>query len=336
MKKFLITVWMCGLFITSCHAQNANVKLIKTFHIKSAGGWDYLAINGNKLYVSHGVQVNILDKNSGDSVSIIPHTDGVHGIAFVNDINKGFTSNGRLNNVSVFDLRTDSVIGKINTGKNPDAILYDHFSKNIYTCNGGSNDVSVIDPVTEKVIATIPVGGKPETAVSNGKGQLYVNIEDKNEIVKINTTTYKAENHWTLKTGEGPTGLAFDSLSNRLFSACDNGQLIVMNAATGNVVAKVPIGEGCDGDVFDPVTKTIYTSNGEGSVTVINEIGADSYKVEGTVKTKRGARTITMDHDTNLIYLPAADFEEKKPTDPENQRPKMMAGTFQVLVYQIN
>jgi YVTN family beta-propeller protein len=334
MKTAFITFCIYSLLVTSCSAQNKNIKLVQTFHIASAGGWDYLAVNSNKLYVSHGLQVNILDKSSGDSIGVIAHTDGVHGIAFVNSINKGFTSNGRLNNVSVFDLATDSVTSQISTGKNPDAILYDHFSKNIYTCNGGSNDVTVIDPVTKKVIATIPVGGKPETAVSNGKGTLYVNIEDKNEVVKINTTTYKVENHWTLKTGEGPTGLAFDSISNRLFSACDNNLLIVLDAASGKVVAKVPIGEGCDGDVFDPASKTIYTSNGEGTMTVINEVGADNYKVAETVKTKRGARTITMDYATKLIYLPTADFEEKKPTDPENQRPKMIAGTFQVLVYQ--
>ncbi len=232
--KELISFCSClALAITSC-AQKPGYKIVKTFHIASPGSWDYLAVNNNRLYVSHGTQVNILDKNSGDSLGVIDSTTGVHGIAFINSLNKGFTSNGRLNNVTVFDLKTDSVTGYIATGQNPDAIMYDEFSKKIYTCNGRSNDVSVIDPVSEKVVATIPVWGKPEIAVADGNGKLFVNIEDKNEVVEIDAKTNAVLNHWPLKGGEEPTGLAFDKTTNRLFAGCDK-LLVVLDAFSLNV-----------------------------------------------------------------------------------------------------
>lgn len=330
---FLLTILVTFLCIVLQAQDNKAYHILKTFHIKSAGGWDYLAIGpgNNRLYVSHGTQVNILNKTTGDSIGVIENTTGVHGIAFDKSQNKGFTSNGRLNNVTVFDLATNAVISQITTGENPDAILYEPFSNKIITCNGRSKDLSVIDPVEGKVIATIPVGGKPETAVSNEKGKMYVNIEDKNEIVVIDVKTFTVEAHWPLAPAEEPTGLAIDRKTNRLFAGCGNKLLAILNIVDGKLITTLPIGDGCDGTAFDPVTKNIFTSNGEGTMSVFHEKSADKFEAVATIVTKRGARTITVDEQTHLIYLPTADFEQPDPNNP-TARPKMIPGTFQVIV----
>ena len=313
-----------------CGQSSPSLKVIKTFHIASDGGWDYLAVGpSNKLYVSHSIQVNILDKTSGDSLGVIANTNGVHGIAFDVDNGKGYISNGRSNDVTVFDLKTDKEISRIPTGENPDAIMYDSYSKMIITCNGRSKDLSVINPQTQRVIATIPVGGKPETAVSDNAGNWFVNIEDKNEIVEVNSKSLTVGKHWSLAPAEGPTGLAIDRNSKRLFAGCDK-KLAVIDYTSGKIVTTLPIGDGCDGVAFDDRTKTIFTSNGEGTMTVIKEASADSYKVSGNVQTKRGARTITIDPATQTLYLPASDLE-KQPTAGAG-RPKSIPGSFQVLV----
>jgi YVTN family beta-propeller protein len=310
-----------------------DFKIIKTFHIQSAGGWDYIAIGpgNNRLYVSHGTQVNILDKKTGDSIGVIENTTGVHGIAFDKEHNKGFTSNGRLNTVTVFDLKTNAIIAQIPTGANPDAIMYDAYSKKIITCNGRSKNLSLIDPVANKLTDSIDVGGKPETAASNGEGKVYVNIEDKNEIVVVNLKTLKVEAHWPLTPAEEPTGLAFDRTTNRLFAGCGNKFLAILDAANGKVVGTFPIGDGCDGAGFDSATKNIFTSNGEGTLSVYHEKSANEFEKVATITTKRGARTIAVDQETHLIYLPTADFEQPDPATP-NARPRMIPGTFQVLV----
>jgi len=329
---FLMTMIVSSLF-TSLQAQKArSFQILKTFHIVSGGGWDYLTVGpgNNRLYVSHGTQVNILDKTTGDSIGVIENTTGVHGIAFDKTNKKGFTSNGRLNNVTVFDLETNKPVTQIATGENPDAILYEPYSKKIITCNGRSKDLTVIDPVGLKVIATIPVGGKPETAVSNETGKLYVNVEDKNEIVVVDMKSFTVDAHWPIGPGEEPTGLVLDKKTNRLFAGCGNKFLIAVNAANGKVVASLPIGDGCDGVGFDTETKNIFTSNGEGTMSVFHEKSADKIEPVATVATKRGARTITVDAQTHLIYLPTADFEPQ--ANPGQGRPRMIPGTFQVLV----
>ncbi|MEO7310202.1 MAG: YncE family protein [Chitinophagaceae bacterium] len=316
-------------------AQKGGYQLKTAFHIASAGGWDYLATDpgANKLYVSHGTQVNILDKTTGDSLGVIENTTGVHGIAFDDALGKGYTSNGRLNNVSVFELKTGKVLSQIATGENPDAILYDEFSKKVITCNGRGKDLTVIDPVTEKVVATIPMGGKPETAVTDNAGKLYVNVEDKNEIVVVDIVKFEVLSHWTLSPAEGPTGLAIDRQSKRLFAGCDK-LLVVMNAETGAIVSKLPIGDGCDGVAFDPASKTIFTSNGEGTMTVVKEVSPSEFKVMENVVTKKSARTITLDEKTHKIYLLAADFDPVAADAPPRTRPKMIPGSFQVLVFE--
>ncbi|HSZ87326.1 MAG TPA: hypothetical protein VK787_14940 [Puia sp.] len=310
-------------------AQQSGFKVDKTFHIVSSGGWDYIAVgpNNNRIYVSHGTQVNILDETTGDSVGVIPGTTGVHGIAFAASLNKGYTSNGRLNNVTVFDLKTNQIITQIATGQNPDAIMYDEFSKKIITCNGRSKDLSVIDPATDKVVATIPVAGKPETAVSDGAGKIYVNVEDKSEISAINISTNTVEASWSIAPGEGPTGLAIDKKTKRLFAGCDK-LLIVVDATNGKVVDKLTIADGCDGVCFDSGLKYVFASCGEGKLSIIEELSADKFKVIDNVETKRSARTSAVDEKKHEVFLPAADTEKAV----AGERPKMIPGTFQVLV----
>jgi len=328
MIKKIFTI-VCLLPATFAFAQK-EFHIAKTFHIASPGAWDYLAVNNNKLYLAHGTHVNILDENTGDSLGIIENTEGVHGIAFAKPFNEGFTSNGRLNNVTVFDLNTDKVTGHISTGQNPDAILFDDFSKKIITCNGKSEDLSVIDPATSKVVATIPVGGKPETAVTDDTGKLFVNIEDKNEIVEVNTKTFKVEDRWSLAPAEGPAGLAMDKKTKRLFSGCEK-LLVVVDATNGKIVDKLPIGRGCDGVAFDPATKNIFASTGEGILSVIHENTANDYKLVANVTTKPRARTLTVDPQTHRIYLPLSEFE---PAANKGEKAKMIPGTFQVLVVE--
>jgi YVTN family beta-propeller protein len=340
MKKsfFLFLVnFICSSTILTAQ-NNSGFHLIKTYHIASPGGWDYLAIGpgNNQLYVSHSTQVNILNKTTGDSIGIIENTTGVHGIAFIKELGKGYTSNGRINNVTVFDLNTNKVLAQIATGENPDAIMYDAFSKKIITCNGRSKDLSVIDPANDKVIATIPVGGKPETAVSNQAGKIFVNIEDKNEIVVVNINNNTVESHWSIAPGEAPTGLAIDLATKRLFAGCgDNKWLMILDISNGKIVDSIRIGDGCDGVAFDKTTKNIFTSNGEGTLSVVHEVSANKFETIATVPTKRSARTITVDEQTHYVFLPAADFEplsdQEKAANPK-ARPKMIPGTFQVLV----
>lgn len=332
MIKFLFgLVAGFSIIAISVKSQVSEIKVSKTFRIASGGGWDYLAINNNELYVSHATQVNILDKNSGDSIDVIKNTQGVHGIAFVNSLNKGYTSNGRTNNVTVFDLKTHKILKQIATGENPDAIMYDNFSKKIYTCNGKSQDLSVIDPATDKVIKTIALGGKPETAVSDNAGKLYINIEDKSEIAEVNTANLLEEKRWSIAPGEEPTGLAYDKKTKRLFAGCDK-LLVVSDASLGKVITTLPIGDGCDGVAFDPDSKNIFTSNGEGTLTVIHENSANDYKVLKNIVTKKGARTIALDEKMHTLYLPTADFEPLPANADKRERPKMISGSFQILM----
>ena len=325
----------CFLFLffiqgKALFSQSTRLSVKDTFHIQSSGGWDYILADtaSSKLYVSHGTQVNVLDKNTGDSLGVILNTNGVHGIALVHSLNKGFTSNGRKNNVTVFDLNTLAIQDSIATGENPDAIFYDDYSKKIITCNGRSKNLTVIDAETNKVVATIDVKGKPETAVSDGAGKVFVNNEDKSEIEVIDMNSMKLIDSWSIAPGESPSGLCIDRSTKRLFAGCDNKVLMVIDAANGKVITKLPIGEGCDGTAFDAGTKTIYSSNGEGTLTVIKEVSKDKFSVIANVPTKRGARTLSVDAGTHIIYLPTADFG----IAANNERPPMMPGTFQVLV----
>jgi DNA-binding beta-propeller fold protein YncE len=330
MKRLLL---VCFLGISSfLMAQKSGYQITKTFPIQSNGGWDYIAVYKNNLYVSHGTQVNIIDKTTGDSVGVIPNATGVHGIAFDPYHNIGFTSNGKLNNVYAFKATTNEVIATIPTGENPDAIMYDPFSKNIITCNGRGKNVSFIDPNTFKVIGQVEVGGKPETAVSDFAGNIYVNIEDKNEIVKIDALHFKVLAHWSILPVEEPTGLAIDIANKRLYAAGDE-KMVVVNYTNGKIVTKVPIGEGCDGLVYDANQKLIFTANGEaGTLSIIKAINENKYQLIENIKTLKSARTITMDEATGHVYLPVAQFQPQAAGVSENKKTPIVPGSFKILV----
>jgi YVTN family beta-propeller protein len=316
-------------------AQNkTGLHVLAKHAIKSNGGWDYVTVDaaGKKIYVSHGDQVNILSATTGDSIGIIPNTNGVHGIVLVKDLDKGYTSNGRKNNCTVFNLTTNVELGKIAVGTNPDAIFYDEFSKKVYAFNGRSNDASVIDPFTDKVIATIPLSGKPETGVSDGKGKIYVNSETTNEVVVIDANTYKVINRYKINGGEEPSGLAIDRVTKRLFIGCGgNATLVVMDATNGKNLAKFKIGD-CDGVAFDPALKLIYSSNGDGNMSVMKEVNPNKFLFVENIPTEKSARTIGIDLTTHHLFLPAAQMEASAPTaENAHPRPHMIAGTFHLI-----
>lgn len=334
MKKNIILICLLLAAFTIQVSAQSGYQIVKTFHVTSMGGWDYPAVdaNSNKLYLSHGGQVNILDKFTGDSIGIINNTIGVHGVAFVPSLGMGYTSNSKTNNVTVFDLKTGATLTQIEVGKNPDWIMYDPFSKKIVTSNHSGGDLSLIDVNTNQVVATIAIGGtKLETVVSDEAGKLFVNLEDKNQIAEVDIAKAAVTNIWDLAPSESPTGLAIDIKTKRLFSTCDK-TLVVMDATNGKIVATVPIGEGCDGAAFDPASKLIFTSNGSGTVSVVKEVSANVFKLVETIITKRGARTISLDSKTHMLYLPTADYEPLPADAPKGTRAKMIPGSFQVLV----
>jgi YVTN family beta-propeller protein len=335
----LFAMSLFGIVILLSHTANAQEKtgmhILSDFPIHSSGGWDYITVDGSTglVYASHGMQVNIISAASGDSVSYIPDTKGVHGIALVKDLNKGYISAGRANSVVVFDLKTNKVLKQITAGTNPDAIFYDDYSKKVYAFNGRSKDATVIDVTTDAVVATIPLGGKPETGVSDGKGKVFVNIEDTAEEVEIDATTLKVLNRWKLEGGEEPSGLAMDRSTDRLFIGCGgNKTMIVLNSVDGSILAKFPIGD-CDGVGFDPELKLAYSSNGEGTISVVRELSADKFEFVENIPTERGARTIAVDIRTHKLYLPTAQLIPVEPTaDNPHPRPQQVPGTFHIVV----
>lgn len=332
MKKLSISIGLLLLAVASVSAQTKKgYHISQTFHIKSGGGYDYITVDSasSNLYVSHGSQVNVVNKITGDSIGVVKTTKDVHGIALVNALGKGYISNGSLDSVLVFDLKTNKVLGYVPTGKFADGIFYDDFSKKVISCNGRSKNMTVIDPVTDKAVATIQLSGWPEAATSDGKGKIYVNNAEKSEIDVIDAATYKIVNTWPIAPAKGPSGLAMDRGSMRLFSGCDNRLLAVIDARSGKVVTTVPIGDGCDAVGFDVKLKTVYSSNGEsGTLTVIREVNPNKFVAE-TAKTEQGARTLAVDQKTHKLYLPAAQFKPKAKGD---FRPRTIPGTFKVLV----
>jgi YVTN family beta-propeller protein len=279
--------------------------------------------SGNRLFVSHSTVVQVVDLKTGQLAGTINDTPGVHGIALVQDQDKAFISVGRNASVKVINFKTLELIADVKiTGQNPDAIMYDPYSQKVFVFNGGSSNATVIDSRTNEVVSTIPLKGKPEFPVSDGKGTVYVNIEDKSLISVINATTMKVEKSWSIAPGEEPSGLALDNETHRLFSVCSNKLMVVVDALDGHVVASLPIGDGCDGVKFDPGMKRAYSSNGDGTMTVVQELDKDSFKVLENVTTMSGARTLAVDTKTHHLYLPTAEFNPAPAVTTENPRPR--------------
>jgi YVTN family beta-propeller protein len=328
-------------FVFQCYfnyAQSTSHKLLRKIPISGDGKWDFVTFDQltRRLYISHATLVQVLDVDKETVLGEIPNTPGVHGVAIVNELAKGYTSNGKDSSVTVFDTKTFKTLGAIKLkGNNPDHIIYDMFSKNVFVFNNKSSDVSVIDPKTDKILQTVALGGFPELAVSDGNGVIYVNLENTHEIVVLNVNSRSTivKTRFSLKPGEEPTGLGYDVKNKRLFAGCANKLLVVIDAENGKVVTTLPIGEKVDGVEFDPITGLIYTSNGEGTLTIIKQESANQYAVMETLPTAKGAKTLAIDLKKHLIYIPSAEFSSVTPlADGTPQKPTISKGTFGVLV----
>lgn len=306
--------------------------------VGGSGGWDYLTLNasGTKLFVSRGTRVDVIDTQTGKVTGSIANTNGVHGIALDEAGNRGYTSNGRADTVTSFELSTLKPIKEAPvSGHNPDAIVFDPASKHVFTFNGRSKDVSVLDATDLKVLATLPVPDKPEFAVSDGEGRIFVNIESEmGQMVVIDSHTLAVKATWPLPGCASPSGLALDKVHHRLFSVCDGKVMVVTDAQSGKQVAKVAIGEGPDAVAYDPMGARVFSSNGEGTLTVVHQDSADHYGAPETVTTRRGARTMAMDPASGLVYLVTADFGPAPAATAEqpHPRPAPLPESFTVMV----
>ena len=328
---------MLVILSVSAPGAAAQYHLISKTPLGGEGGWDYVTFDdaARRLYISHATHVMVYDIDNAKITGDIANTEGVHGIAIATEFNHGFTSNGKSNTVLMFDLKTLDTLKRITVGKKPDAIIYDPFSKCIIACNGGSDNASIIDAKSGDVKATIALGGGPEFAVSDGKGHVYINIEDKNEVVETDMKNFKVLRHWSLGSGEGPTGIAMDKATHRLFIGCANKWMVIVNSDNGKIIDKLPIGKGVDAVVFDPEKNLAISSNGEGTLTVVHEISPDKFEVSETVQTKQGARTEALDPKTHDMYLITADFGATPEATKEkpHPRPPILPNTFSLLRY---
>ena len=284
----------------------AGYKVINNINLGESGGWDYLkADNGTqRLYVSRATRVMVVDLTKDALAGEISNTQGVHGIALVPKANVGFTSNGRDNSATVFDTTTLKETARIPVGQRPDSIIYDAFSNCVFTFNGGSKDATAIDADKQAVVGTVDLGGKPEEAVADGAGSIFVNLENTSEIVQFDAQKLTVTKRWSLAPGDSPSGLAMDVKNRRLFSACDNGMLVVSDADAGKVVATPAIGNGPDGAAFDPAAGLAFVPcGGDGALIIVREDTPDKYSVAATIPTMKGARTISLDPVSHLLYL---------------------------------
>jgi hypothetical protein len=309
----------------------SGYHVIKTVAVGGDGGWDYVYVDSDarRVYVSRGTHTMVVDADTYAVVGDIPDTQGVHGVAIASDLGRGFTSNGRSNDVTIFDPKTLKAIGSVKTDANPDAILYEPVTKRVFTFNGRGKNATAINAADGAVLGNIDLRGKPEFAAADGKGSVYVNNEDSSELHHIDAATLKELHHWPLAPCKSPSGLAMDVKNRRTFSVCDEKVMAVMNVDTGKVVASPAICEGPDAAGFDPSSGYVFASCGDGNLTVIHEDSPDKYTVVENVPTKKSARTMGLDLKTHNIFLPAADFDA--PAAGE-RRGKMKPGSFVLVV----
>ncbi len=332
MKKNLLPVLFSLVIATAASAAD-TYHLLKEIPVGGDGGWDYLTVDSaaQRLYVSHGTKVVVIDLAKDVVTGEITNTPGVHGIAVAPELNHGLVTCGRENKGALVDLKTLQIISKIETGANPDGMIFEPGQKEFYTFNGRGESATVIDAQSGKVVATIPLGGKPEFAAADVKaGLVFNNLEDKNELVVIDTKTHTVKNRWPIAPGEEASGLAFDKKNHRLFLGCGGSKtMVMMDSESGKVLASVPIGDGVDANAFDPASQLAFASCGDGTVTIAKEDG-DKLAVVQTLKTEKGSRTMTIDPATHKIYLAAAKYDA--PAEGQ-RRGKMQSGSFKILVY---
>jgi len=345
---FVLSILLSFTLAAESNAQTPSAPAPKVHKIAVGGdgGWDYLTADSDamRLYVSRGNRIVVVDTDSEKVVGEVTDTAGVHGVAIVPDLGRGFTSNGGDSTVTAFDVKTLKATGKVKVGGRPDAIMYDPESRRVFTYNHGSKDATAVDPSALNVAGTVPLDGVPEAAVADGRGHVFVNIMDKNEVVEFDGRSLRVVNRWSLGAGKRPTGLALDRAHRRLFSTCGESQtMVVLDADNGKILATLPIGSGCDGCVFDPDRGLAYSSNGgDGTLTVVREESPDRFSVVATVPTQRSARTMAIDPKTHRIYLAAATFAPRPETKGETKpapaakrggrRGNVVPGSFVVLV----
>ena len=307
-----------------------NYAVIHKYPIPGEGGWDYITADpdAKRLYISRGSHVQVMDTSNGKIVGDIPNTPGVHGIALAPKLGKGFTSNGRDNSVTVFDLKSLKETSRVKVGMNPDGIIFDPYTGYVFTFNGRSSDATAVDAKSGKVMGTVPLGGKPEGGQSDEKGNIYVNIEDKSSVVQFGAKSLKVIKSFPLAPGEEPTGIGYDAKKGLIFSGCGNSMLTVLDIKSGKVIGTAPTGGGTDFAGYDASTGTAFTSNGEGTLSVVMLVGG-KYKNIQNVKTQPSARTMALDAKHHLVYLIAADFEAAQ---AGQRRGTMKPGSANILV----
>ncbi len=315
-----------------------TLSVVQTWKLAGGGHWDYLSIDaaGKRLFVTRSDHVDVIDASSGELTGTILGMSGVHGVALAEDLNRGYASNGRGDSITAFDLNTLKVISEAHVpGHNPDAILYEPLFKHVFAFNGRSKDVTILKASDLAVIATLPLHEKPEFAVDDGAGQIYANLESEaGKIVVIDGNKLAIKATWSLPGCAGPSGLAIDKVHHRLFAVCDAGVMVVTDSISGKQVAKVKIGEAPDAAAFDASRGMVFSSNGEGTLTVIHQDSADRYSVVQNVKTKRGARTMAVNPVSGQVYLVTSEFGPAPPAtaaEPE-PHPTPIPGTLEVLV----
>src|SRR5579864_5459961 len=317
-------------------AAGPGYHVVTTYKLGGDGGWDYLTADADarRVYISRGTHVMVIDADSGKSVGDIPDTPGVHGIALAPELGRGFTSNGREGTVSIFDIKTLAVSGKVKVGDNPDAILYDPATKRVFTFNGKSQDSTAIDAAKGTVLGTIKLEGKPEFAASDGKGMIFVNIEDKSQLDAIDPAKLEVKSRWPLAPCQEPSGLSMDRKTRRLFAGCVNKMMAVVDADSGKVLATPAIGEGVDATAFDEGTSLAFASCGEGVLTVVREESPSNFSVAENVKTQEGARTLALDEKTHQVFVVTAKFGPPPAPTAENPHPRhaILPDSFVVLV----
>ena len=334
-KSRLLGLLACALLPLTAVA--GDFEVLHRFTLGGEGGWDYLSYDAasHRLFISRGQHVQVVDARSGSTVGDIPDTPGVHGIALAPELDKGFTSNGRDNSVSVFSTGSLKTTARIATpkGENPDFIAYDETTKQVLAFNGRSHNASIIDAVGDKLVATVALAGKPEAAVADGRGMVFVDIEDKNALQLIDLKAGAVVATWPLAGCDEPAGLAIDRAARRLFVGCHNKTLLVVSADTGKTLAQLPIGEGVDANAFDAQRKLVFSSQGDGTLSIIQAAAADSFKVQQTVATARGARTMALNTVDHQVYLVTAEFDEQPPAAGQARpRRTMKPGSFTLLV----
>jgi DNA-binding beta-propeller fold protein YncE len=320
-------------------ADSPHYRLAREVPLAGDEFWDYLTFDsaGGKLYVSHGTRVQVVDAATMSVTGEIPDTPGVHGIALAPDLGRGYISAGRAGSVVVFDLKTLARLKEIKTtGDNPDAVLYDSATKRVFTFNGRGRNVTAVDAVKDEVIGTIPLNAAPEFAAADGSGHIYLNLEDKNSLARIDSRALKVENVWPITGCDGPSGLAMDRAHRRLFSVCSNKVMAVIDADSGRTLTTLPIGGRVDAATFDPGTQLAFASGGDGTVTVVSERARDKFAVVQSVPTKAGARTMALDERTHKLFLVTAQVGAPPAATPEQPRPRptIVPGSFEVLVLE--